>query len=175
MQPANLNPGTHGLDLGGGNRLWQDDTGHFWLTQRTVGGLDIHTPISTDLVPIYSDVIDLTATGTYTIVLPTPKKVYGVTLNFALATVGGTRSAGPTWQAGGNSTIDDLAASAAGAAGLRSQAANTLVTSAITLASPLPTNVDLTSFGLRVSVTVGMSGAGAVATGRFVGQLQLGA
>lgn len=174
MPPAAINPGTHSIDLGNGFRLWVDDTGHFWMTFRTPGGQDIHTMLTSDVVPITSDEIDFTTTGVYTIIPPTPRRLLSLqSQGLWLTLVGGTRSAGPTLQAGTNSAIDNIAASQTGAAGFLSQAVDTRLGVPFSAVSPLPVP-DLSQFGLRVSVTVGVSGAGAVCKGKFVGFAQLG-
>lgn len=116
----------------------------------------------------YSQVIDLTTTGTYVLIPAIAARIrLVVAMTWELETVGGTRSVAPTLSVGGNdSTYDDLCASQTGAAGLLTQAAHTGGL-AVTTVSPNPM-VDLTTSGLKVKITAAMTGSSPVCTARLL-------
>lgn len=118
----------------------------------------------------YSSVIDLTTTGVYAVIPAQAKRLFRYPalgpLIWGLETVGGTRSTNITFSVGSNApSYDNLYASATGNAALLTAGANT-ANSAGTAISPFPI-VDLTTDGLKVNVTVGITGASPVCTARM--------
>ncbi|HET7485831.1 MAG TPA: hypothetical protein VFJ64_10725 [Solirubrobacterales bacterium] len=114
----------------------------------------------------YTQVVDLTTTGTYSIIPATPGRVRAIATVWELKTVGGTRSVAPTLSIGTNSlNYNDFAASQAGSAQLLTQAAETWA-GAITQISPAPA-LDISTNGLVLNVTAGATGAGIVLTARL--------
>lgn len=116
-----------------------------------------------------TDPIDLVGgTGLHTIIAPTPRRLHRVAANWLLTTVGGTRSVLPAWTMGTNDpNYDDYVTSSTGASGLLTQAANTVVSSFGTAVNPLVVP-DLTTSGLKLNITAGMTGAAPVCTARLV-------
>lgn len=120
----------------------------------------------------YSAVIDLATTGVYVLLPAIAARFRPIAFSWELESVGGTRSVAPTFSIGSNSaSFDNAFASQAGAAGLLTQAAHTGGL-AITQVSPNPL-VDLTTSGLQLNVTAGMTGVAPVCTARVLFLYQL--
>lgn len=144
-----------------GNLYVSADGGATWtLQQLPPSDIPLATPSAAGLMPavgasggtvqqFYTGVIDLTQTGIVTIIPPTPLRFRQLAISFEIKTTTGA-SVSPTFQVGADSGISNYAASQT-VAGLASGAAESIQTAAGVAAAAQ----DLTTNGMRISVTAG--------------------
>lgn len=108
--------------------------------------------------------IDFTTAGVYAIGAPTAARMLAVVSpTIEAKTVGGTRSTAPTFSIGTNSpNFDNIFSSQTQPAGLLTAAAETSTSFFTGLSANCP---DMTTSGIKINITSGLSGAGAVFTG----------
>ena len=116
------------------------------------------------LVGAYSDIIDLTTTGTYVIVQPTPNRIRIIQSAWEIKTTGGTISTNPTYSGGSNDASYDNYYASQTTTGFTTGAAETIIAPAAISPNPY---VDLTTSGFKVKVTVAATGSSPVLTVRF--------
>lgn len=130
------------------------------ITFTAVASTAAATPSAAGLMPavgasggtvqqFYTGVIDLTQTGIVTIIPPTPLRFRQLAISFEIKTTTGA-SVSPTFQVGADSAISNYAASQT-VAGLASGAAESIQSAA----GATPAAQDLTTNGMRISVTAG--------------------
>lgn len=120
-----------------------------------------------------SEPIDFTVTGVYPMAPPNAARVLQVSGAIEAKTVGGTRSGVPTFSIGTNApNYDNLYASSPGQSQFLTSAAEDLWFFFAGYTGKCP---DMTTSGLKINVTVPLTGAGAVFTGRLSIQSTTGA
>ena len=118
----------------------------------------------------YSQIIDLTTTGTYQVIPVSNKRLFRSSANFEWKTVGGTISTNATYSGGCNSTVDDTFPSHT-PTGFTTAVVETNSGAPSSFANPTPV-CDLSQFGFRVKIITAVTGTSPVLKGRFI---QLGA
>lgn len=109
----------------------------------------------------------------YTLIPPCPFKLVRITTQTGwLTQVGGTRSAVGQTSAGSDAGATNWATAGNEAAGVLTQAADTLVSISGTQVAPVPV-LDLTTNGFLFKVVSNVTGTAPVCKARFVGQVQL--